>query len=111
MPVEWCAICSKKLEAEKKNRNESNQEDCVVLSPVKGMGTKSNCFNRLNDQTTRVHVIGHLYIWVINYLGNTFPNIEVIQVAPSYRKRINSSHINLLDEFGIEIQFVKLEEI
>ncbi|MEA1926094.1 MAG: sigma factor-like helix-turn-helix DNA-binding protein [Patescibacteria group bacterium] len=60
-------------------------------------------FGNLTEKTKKVHVSGHLFLWIVKLILSKCPNLESIQVVPKRMMEINKSHKRLCDSRGVKI--------
>lgn len=115
----FCAICNPKPEISSKSREPKisknhtvHGSNCLPFSSNLARkyvriyttnGRENDSFRSLDESTTFVHICGHLFLWTIHKILEVAPNLEMIQVIPPMKRKLNESHLALCEKHGVKI--------
>ncbi|MFH0969141.1 MAG: sigma factor-like helix-turn-helix DNA-binding protein [Patescibacteria group bacterium] len=61
-------------------------------------GRNHGNFQSLNENTVLVHIDGYPFLWIIEKIIELAPNVEIIQVIPTMRRKFLQSHLELCEK-------------
>jgi len=71
----------------------------VVVSAKRNHPT----FNRLDEETRSVHILGHPFLWLLKIIAEKAKNVREIEIIPRLMPRINPAHKEFCASRGIRI--------
>jgi len=78
-----------------KRRKKNNTASFVTITTSRKNNILHHSFKKLDNETTTVHIHGHLCVWAIKEIIKNCPNLKKIQLIPSQFIQLSETHKNL----------------